>query len=66
MYDEKYKPIIQYKFSEFDISLNERSCYDKEGTLLESEVTLREEVRNNVQLLTHYTLRKLEDNQNPA
>lgn len=61
-YDQQYKLVIQYKFSEFDVSFTEQTCYDPDWTLLESEVTMIEEVTNNLQLFIHYTLRKLEDN----
>ena len=61
MYDQKYKPVIQYKFSEFDLSYKERYVLNTRDRLIETaEVHLMEEVRNNVQVYIHYTLKRIE------
>lgn len=60
-YNEKYKPVIQYRFSEYNISYRERIVYDEATAWLESaEITIIEEVKNNIQLLVNYKLKKIE------
>lgn len=61
MYDQKYKPVIQYKFSEFDLGYKERYVLNTRDRLIETaEVHLTEEVRHNVQVYIHYTLKRIE------
>lgn len=61
MYDERYKPILQYKFSEYNASLSERVVYDENLNVPEEgEVTIIEEIKNNIQLLVSYNFRKIE------
>lgn len=60
-YDEKFKPILKYKFSEYNASFRERVVYnDKINLPEEGEVTIIEEVKNNIQLLVNYNYRKIE------
>ena len=60
-YDKIYKPMIEYKFSEYKASFRERVIYNKQAYFLkESEITILEEVKNNIQLLVHYTLKKID------
>ncbi|MFC6269823.1 hypothetical protein [Frigoriflavimonas asaccharolytica] len=60
-YDEKFKPILKYKFSEYNASYRERVVYnDKINLPEEGEVTMIEEVKNNIQLLVNYNFRKIE------
>jgi hypothetical protein len=60
-YEEKYQPIIHYKFSEFNTNFSETSSYDtEEGWLKESELHILEEVKNNIQLVVNYSLKKIE------
>lgn len=60
-YDKTYKPMIEYKFSEYKASFRERAIYNKQAYFLkESEITILEEVKNNIQLLVHYTLKKID------
>ncbi|OCA70271.1 LysM peptidoglycan-binding domain-containing protein [Chryseobacterium arthrosphaerae] len=60
-YEEKYKPVIHYRFSEYNISYRERVVYDEEQEWLEhADITVIEEVKNNVQLLVNYKLQKIE------
>ena len=61
IYNEKYKPVIQYRFSEYNISYRERIVYDEATAWLESaDITIIEEVKNNIQLLVNYKLKKIE------
>lgn len=60
-YDEKFKPILKYKFSEYNASYRERVVYnDKINLPEEGEVTIIEEIKNNIQLLVNYNFRKIE------
>jgi len=60
-YDEKFKPILKYKFSEYNASYRERVVYnDKMNLPEEGEVTIIEEVKNNIQLLVTYNYRKID------
>lgn len=60
-YDEKFKPMLQYKFSEYNVSFRERVVYnDKLHLPEEGEITIIEEVKNNIQLLVNYNFRKIE------
>ena len=60
-YDQKFKPIVHYKFSEFNFSYREK-CFlnTKEQWIENAEVTIKEEVKNNVQILIDYKLKKIE------
>lgn len=60
-YNEQYRPIIGYKFSEFDFSYRTRITYNKEQNLIENaDVSIIERVKNNVQLLIKYNLKRIE------
>ena len=60
-YDEKYRPVLHYKFSEYNASFRERVVYNEKLHLPEEgEVTIIEEVKNNIQLLVNYNFRKIE------
>lgn len=61
MYEEKYKPILQYKFSEYNASYRERVVYNEDLHIPnEGEVTIIEEVKNNIQLMISYNYKKIE------
>ncbi|MBC9795074.1 hypothetical protein [Sinomicrobium weinanense] len=60
-YDTKFKPMVKYKFSEYNFSVRETSTINTEDHWIEeSNVTMIEEVKNNVQVLIDYKLRKIE------
>lgn len=60
-YDFKFKPIVKYKFSEYNFSVRERSIINtKDRWIEQSDITIIEEVKNNVQVLIDYKLRKIE------
>lgn len=61
IYDIKFKPLVNYKFSEFKFSYRENSTYDLENTwITASDVTIIEEIKNNVKLMISYKLTKIE------
>ncbi|MET4084063.1 hypothetical protein ABIB40_004037 [Pedobacter sp. UYP30] len=60
IYDTKYKPIIQYKFSEFDFKYTAKTVFNTKDNLIETaQVNIQEEVTNNVSVLISYSLKKL-------
>lgn len=60
-YDERYLPMVGYKFSEYNFSIREHATIDLTNKWIEnSEVTIIEEVKNNVQILISYKLKKIE------
>lgn len=61
LYNERYKPMIDYEFSSYKASYRERVIYDIEtNTLEELDVTIMEQVVNNLSLRIHYTVRKID------
>lgn len=61
LYDLRYKPMIGYQFSSYETSYRERSSYnEKENYLEEMDVTIMEQIKNNLELRIHYTVRKIE------
>ncbi|WDF56092.1 hypothetical protein [Mucilaginibacter sp. KACC 22063] len=60
-YDQKYKPVVQYRFSEYDVKITEQTLLDTAGKWIEtSDVNITEAVKNNVEILIDYKLRKIE------
>lgn len=61
LYDERYKPMVKYNFSEYNYSFRETFIWNKkENILQESHITMIEEVKNNIQLLMDFKLKKVE------
>jgi hypothetical protein len=61
LYDLKYKPLVKYKFSGYDASIVETVLLDKKDKwILQADLSIAEEVRNNVELSVDYKLRKIE------
>jgi len=61
LYDKRYKPLIDYAFSSYEISYTERSLYNETDNYLEeTDITMVEQVVNNLELRIHYTIRKIE------
>ena len=61
MYDERFKPTIQYKFSEYDARFHTKMMINEtEQTLLQAESYIIEEIPNNVSLTILCKLRKLD------
>jgi hypothetical protein len=61
LYNERIKPMVQFNFSEYNFSYRETFIWNKkEGVLQESHVTVIEEVKNNVQLLIDFNLKRVE------
>lgn len=61
LYDAKYKPMIHYKFSEYDYSYQESCIVDTQARLLNyADVLIKEAVRNNIELITDYKLKRIE------
>lgn len=60
-YNQKFKPYIGYSFSEYKFSYRETTDYnEKEKWIKNANVSIIEEVKNNVQLLISYKLKKVE------
>lgn len=61
LYDERYKPMVKYNFSEYNYSYRETLIWNKKDDILqESHITVIEEVKNNIQLLIDFKLKKVE------
>jgi hypothetical protein len=61
LYDEKYKPLIHYKFSQYDAKIDEHILLNKTGKWIEqADVSIVEEVKNNIEIIVDYKLRKIE------
>jgi len=61
LYDERIKPMVQFSFSEYNFSYRETLIWNKkECVLQESHVTVIEEVKNNIQLLIDFKLKRFE------
>ncbi|OKS88640.1 hypothetical protein [Mucilaginibacter polytrichastri] len=61
IYEQKFKPMIQYKFSEFNFSYIEKNQINTAENLLQTaEVNIVEEVKNNIQILINYNLKQIE------
>jgi hypothetical protein len=60
IYEKKYQPNIQYKFSNYNYSLKENRILNVEKRYIEqSNVTIVEEVANNLEVIIDYKLRKI-------
>lgn len=61
LYNERIKPMVQFNFSEYNFSYRETFIWNKTDQVLqESHVTVIEEVKNNVQLLIDFNLKRFE------
>lgn len=61
LYDERIKPMVQFSFSEYNFSYRETFIWNKKENLLQdSHVTVIEEVKNNIQLLIDFKLKRFE------
>ena len=61
IYTEKFLPLVKYKFSEFKLSCRENSTYDLvDRWITKSDVTIIEEIKNNVKIMITYKLTKIE------
>lgn len=60
-YEFKFKPIVKYQFSTYNFSVREHCTINTTDRWIEkSDITMIEEVKNNVQVLIDYKLRKIE------
>lgn len=60
-YEFKFKPIVKYQFSEYNFSVREHCTINTTDRWIDkSDITIIEEVKNNVQVLIDYKLRKIE------
>lgn len=65
MYNEQFKPTINYSFSKYDALLNVKALInEKERTLKQAEAYILEEIQHNVSLVVQCSVRELEDNRN--
>lgn len=60
-YEKKYKPLIKYRFSEYNVKIIDHTVLDTAGKWIKNaDVSIVEEVKNNVSILVDYKLRKIE------
>lgn len=60
-YNDNYKPQVGYSFSEYNYSLMSNYIYDTdENIILEADLTITEEVKNNVEVILDYRLKRIE------
>lgn len=60
-YDQKFQPIVGYKFSSYDFQYQVRQIINTELSLIEeTDVFIMEEVKNNVEVIIDYKLRRIE------
>lgn len=60
-YEAKFRPIVKYQFSEYNFSVREHCTINTTDRWIDkSDITIIEEVKNNVQVLIDYKLRKIE------
>jgi hypothetical protein len=60
-YDVKFKPIINYKFSDFNFEIKHKLTFNtKENVIEKGEVLIIEEVKNNVQIVINYELKRVQ------
>lgn len=61
MYDEIYKPMINYAFTEFDYIYRIIYTLDKKsGFLMEGKCILSEKIKNNYEILTEYIIKQVQ------
>jgi len=60
-YDQKFQPIVGYKFSSYDFQYQVRQIINTAQSLIqEADVFIMEEVKNNVEVIIDYKLRRIE------
>jgi len=60
-YNERIKPTVGYKFSAYDFSYRVTSNINTQQNMInEASISILEEIKNNVQLLTNYTLKRVD------
>jgi hypothetical protein len=53
--------VVKYRFSAYNVQITEQTLLDTAGKWIEtSDVSITEEVKNNVEILVDYKLRKIE------
>lgn len=61
LYNVKYKPLVKYKYSSYNVRVSEIILLDKINRwIMQANVSITEEVKNNVELTVDYKLRKIE------
>lgn len=60
-YDQKFKPYVGFKFSEYDYRYTQNTTINtKENIITKAELTITEEVKNNVQIVVNYELKQVD------
>lgn len=60
MYDEMYKPLIQFAFSEYDIVYRIEYEIDSKNNLVgNANIYIEEMVKNNYQIISSFDMRKI-------
>lgn len=61
MYDEIYKPMIKYGFTEFDFIYRIHYTIEKKsGLLTEGKAAISEKIKNNYEISTEYSIKRVE------
>lgn len=62
MYDAKFKPIVKYKFADFNMQYNENCTINTRKKCIETaEITIIEEVKNNVEINISCNIKKIKN-----
>ncbi|WCT13128.1 hypothetical protein [Mucilaginibacter jinjuensis] len=60
-YNQRIKPTVGYKFSAYDFTYRVTANIDtRQNMINEAAISILEEIKNNVQLLTNYTLKRVD------
>ncbi|WP_128331957.1 LysM domain-containing protein [Apibacter sp. HY039] len=59
-YDELYKPMIKYNYTEFNYIYRITYSINADNLLLQAQGSLCEKIKNNFEVITEYTIRKME------
>ena len=60
LYERKFQPAIQYKFSDYNYSIRESCVFNtKKKWIVQSEISMVEEISNNIEVIIDYKLRKI-------
>lgn len=60
MYDEMYKPLIQFAFSEYDIVYRIEYEIDSKNNLVgNANIYIEEMIKNNYQIISSFDMRKI-------
>lgn len=59
-YDEVYKPLLKFSFTEFNFIYNITYTIDSKGVLTEASALVYEFIKNNFEIITQFKLNKVD------